>query len=44
MDVRNDQTGEVIFKDSLKSAIAGVVKVKQVFSSIILSDIHQFDL
>lgn len=27
MDIRNDRTGEVIFKDSLRSAIAGVVKV-----------------
>lgn len=28
VDVRNDRNGEVIFKDSLKSSIAGVVKVR----------------
>jgi hypothetical protein len=27
MDIRSDRNGEVIFKDSLNSSIAGIVKV-----------------
>lgn len=27
IDIRSDQNGEVIFKDSLKSSVAGIVKV-----------------
>ena len=29
MDIRNDRTGEVIFKESLHAPIAGVVKVRE---------------
>ena len=36
VDIRSDRTGEVIFKDSLHSSIAGVVKVRERIGLIVM--------